>query len=270
LNFSDSVERFVPQFADIASPPPSKAKVTLIQLATHTGGLAGDPEDAKPFQTGAVDDWKRSLLAAVSHTRFMADPGSMFSYSNVGYAFLGAALEAAAEMPYTRYLTQQVLTPLAMNDTVFDLSAEQRVRLARGWTITERGSSASESEAELKGRGYRTPAGGLFSTLDDMTRWLRFLMGEPNPKVFDARALANAQTRVVTSGARLDSGYGIGLQLRRYGDTVVRGHSGGVPGYQAEMYFDPERKFGILILRSAVFGAFNTDAILAAAFAPTR
>jgi CubicO group peptidase (beta-lactamase class C family) len=269
-SFSDSVEKYVPEFAGIPSAPPSGAKVTLIQLATHTSGLAGDPEDAEALQVGPVAEWVRTLLQAVPKTRFVADPGSLYSYSNVGYAFLGAALERAAEVPFTQYLTEQVLVPLEMRDTVFELTAEQRARLAPGWVISESGASTVESERELAGRGYRLPAGGLFSTLDDMTRWLRFQMGEPKPKVFEPKALANARRRFVTSGPKLASGYGIGVQLRRYGEAVVFGHSGGVPGYQAEMFFDPERKLGIVILRSAVFGEFDTDAILSAAFATDK
>jgi CubicO group peptidase (beta-lactamase class C family) len=268
-NLSDPVERFVPEFAKIPRPPPSGAKVTLIQLATHTGGLARDPEDAEPLQSGPVSDWNQTLLRAVPNTRYVADPGSVYSYSNVGYAFLGAAVEKVAGVPYTRYLSENVLLPLAMRDTVFELSQDQRVRLAPGWTVSKTGASTAESEAELAGRGYRVPAGGLFSTLDDMTRWLRFEMGELKSPVFDSESLADAQRRIVHSGPQLERGYGIGMEFRRFGEAVVFGHSGGVPGYQAELFFDPAKQTGIVVLRSAVFGDFDSNAILAAAFAST-
>ncbi len=269
-SFSDGVETYVPEFAAIPSPPPSGAKVTLIQLATHTAGLARDPKDAEALQVGSVADWRATLLRVVPKTSYCADPGSVFSYSNVGYAFLGAALEKAAGTPIAQYLSEQLLTPLGMKDTVFDLSPEQRTRLAAGFTIDSAGPSTTESEAELAGRGYRAPVGGLFSTLDDMRRWLNYQMGASVPAGFDGKGLPAAQRRITLSGPRLDSGYGIGVQLRRFGEAVAFGHSGGVPGYQAEMYFEPERRLGIVILRSAVFGEFSTDAILAATFAAAR
>lgn len=269
-SFSDSVERYVPEFAKIPSPPPSGVKVTLIQLATHTSGLARDPEDAEALQVGSAGAWKRILLQSVPKTRYRSDPGGEFAYSNVGYSFLGAALEKAAGIPYTQYIAEQVLAPLKMSDTVFELTPDQRARLAPGWTITDGRASTVESEAELAGRGYRLPVGGLFSSLDDMTRWLRFQMGLEESKVFDAGALAKAQRRIVLSGPSLDSGYGIGVQMRRMGEAIVFGHSGGVPGYQAEMFFDPERHLGLVILRSAVFGEFDTNAILTAAFSSVR
>lgn len=266
-SFSDPVERYLPEFAQIPSPPPSGAKVTLVQLATHTGGLVRDPEHAEAFQLGPVAQWRTSLKGALLETRYKAEPGSTFSYSNIGYACLGAALEQVAGKPYATHMTERILQLLGMTDTVFDLDAAQRSRLAPGYTVSPDGASTDEAEAELAGRGYRLPVGGLFSTLDDMTRWLRFQMGEPAPDVFPADALAAAQRRVVLSGPGLRSGYGIGVQLRRFGETVVFGHSGGVPGYQAEMFFDPERHIGIVLLRSAVFGGFDTGAVLAAAFA---
>ncbi|HEX5052061.1 MAG TPA: serine hydrolase domain-containing protein [Planctomycetota bacterium] len=268
--FSDPVERYLPEFAQIPSPPPSGAKVTLVQLATHTSGLVRDPEPAEPFQLGPVAQWRTSLKGALLGTHYRADPGSTFSYSNIGYACLGAALEQIAGKPYATYMSERILQPLGMTDTVFELQPAQRARLAPGYTISHDGASTDEAEAELAGRGYRLPVGGLFSTVDDMTRWLRFQMGEPAPDVFSAAALAAAQRRVVLSGPGLRSGYGIGVQLRRFGEVVVFGHSGGVPGYQAEMFFDPERHIGIVMLRSAVFGGFDSGAILAAAFAPPR
>ncbi len=267
-SFSDPVEKFVPEFASIPHAPPSGVKATLIQLATHTAGLWRDPEDAVALERGPVAAWQDSLLAAVPKCGYRAEPGSSFAYSNLGYAFLGAALAKAAGTAYPQYITAHILQPLAMGDTVFEPTAAQLERLAPGHVIEEHGVSTKEAAAELAGRGWRVPVGGLFSTLDDMTRWLRFQMGEPAPMVLPANDLADAQRRITLSGPRLRSGYGIGVQLQRFGETVVFGHSGGVPGYQAEVFFDPEQHVGIVVLRSAVFGATNTQAILAAAFAP--
>jgi|CXWL01.1.fsa_nt_gi CubicO group peptidase (beta-lactamase class C family) len=267
-SFSDPVEKFVPEFASIPHGPPTGVKATLIQLATHTAGLGRDPEDAGALELGPVADWQGNLSAAVPKSRYRAEPGSSFAYSNIGYAFLGAALTKAAGTAYPQYITAHILQPLAMGDTVFEPTAQQLARLAPGHVIEEHGISTKEAAAELAGRGWRVPVGGLFSTLDDMTRWLRFQMGEPTPVVLPADDLAKAQRRITLSGPRLRSGYGIGVQLQRFGETVVFGHSGGVPGYQAELFFDPDQQVGVVVLRSAVFGATDTQAILAAAFAP--
>ncbi|MCE9594548.1 MAG: beta-lactamase family protein [Planctomycetes bacterium] len=269
-NLSDSVEKYVPEFASIPSPPPSGAKVTLIQLATHTGGLARDPKNADDLQRGPLAAWREVLSRAVPKSSYVADPGSVFAYSNLGYAFLGAALEKVAGVPFHACVTEHVLKPLGMGDTVFELTAEQRTRLAPGFTIASTGTDTSESTAEVDGRGYRVPAGGLFTTLDDMQRWLRYQMGGPAPEGSDLAELPARQRRITVSGPDLDWSYGIGVQSRRFGEVVVFGHSGGVPGYQAEMYFDPERKVGIVILRSAVFGDFQVDKIVAAAFVGAR
>ncbi len=270
-NLSDSVEKYVPEFASIPSPPPSGAKVTLIQLATHTGGLERELTDAEDLSQGPVATWRETLLRAAPHASYLADPGSLFAYSNVGYSFLGAALEKAAGTPFTKLVVDQVLSPLEMHDTVFELTADQRKRRAPGFTISATGADTAESTAEeLAGRGFRVPVGSLFSTLDDMQRWLRYQMGGSVPEGSDLADLPARQRRMTVSDPRLAWSYGIGVQVKHFGDVAVYGHSGGMPGYQAEMYFDPERKVGIVILRSAVFGEFDPGAIVAAAFVGAR
>lgn len=266
-NLSDPVEKYVPEFRSIPSPPPSGAKPTLIQLATHSAGLRGDATDAEDLQRGPVATWRDSLARAAPKTGYVADPGSLFGYSNIGYAFLGAALEQAAGTPFVDYVTKQVLAPLGMNDTGFELRTDQLPRIAPGFTVSKVGADTKESEAERDGRGYRVPAGGLFSTLDDMQLWLHYQTTGTAPASSDLAGLPAVQRRITLSGPRLGSGYGIGVQLRRIGNRVVSGHSGGVPGYQAEMYVDEERRIGIVILRSAVFGEFQMAPILEAAFA---
>jgi len=264
--FSDPVERYLPQFADIPNPPPTRAKVTLIQLATHTAALAREPKDAAEFESGPLSDWEQVLLRAVPKTSFIADPGSVYSYSNLGYAYLGLALGKAAGIPYTTYVTQNILQPLGMRETVFEVGEAMRPRLARGHVVADGVVSTQEPWREHAGRGYRVPNGGLYSTLDDMTRWLRFQMGEAAPGVFDPEALARAQRRITLSGPGLDDGYGIGLQTRRIGETVLFGHSGGVAGYQGEFFFEPRSKVGVVVLRSAIGGGIDIEAIVQSAF----
>lgn len=264
--FSDPIGKYFPHFSEVPNQPPSGAQPTLIQLATHTSGLAREPEDGDEFDIGPVAQWENVLVRMIPKIRFQAEPGSAFGYSNVGYALLGSAIGKAAGTPYITYVTEQILNPLGMNDTMFDLPDSARSRVAIGHDVQDGVASTDVPERELAGRGFRVPNGALFSSLDDLARWTRFQMGDPSQSVFDPAALKAAQGRFIIAGPRLGSGYGIGIQVKRIGKATVMGHNGGTPGYRADFLFDPETKIGIVMLRSALGDDFDSDAILSKAF----
>ncbi len=56
------------------------------------------------------------------------------------------------------------------------------------------------------------------------------------------------------ANAAVSLGYGIGFMAQRRGDFTWVGHSGGVAGYSAMMYFDREMQLGVIVFRNAVGG----------------
>ncbi len=113
-----------------------------------TAGLAREPRLAEgTFLTGQVADWDKILISALPHTDYISFPGTAFSYSNIGYAILGAALSRVAGMPYTEWERTRVLTPLGMTHTRFEIdpsiATDPRDRLPSQprrliWTIRPR------------------------------------------------------------------------------------------------------------------------------------
>jgi CubicO group peptidase (beta-lactamase class C family) len=91
--------------------------ITLFQLATHTSGLASEPEDLAVYVKGPVSTWEQTLIAALPHVHYQCEPGTQYFYSNVGYAILGATLSRAAGQPYTAYVPEHIFAPLGMTHT---------------------------------------------------------------------------------------------------------------------------------------------------------
>jgi CubicO group peptidase (beta-lactamase class C family) len=231
-------------------------------------GLAREPANSSTHSRGSVSDWETLLIAALPDTRFELAPGSRYLYSNIGYAVLGAALARAAGMPYTQYVQQRILTPLNMQHTAFEPTDSMRPRIAKGYELSDTGRVSSELPSRQQdGRGFRIPNGGLYSTVGDVARFVAFELGNGPEAVLDPQVLRQTFERLSWNSAREESGYGIGMQIRRSGNLVAFGHDGIVPGYVANVRFDCASKTGVIVLRNVHGGRFELRGLTYAALA---
>ncbi|KAF0216019.1 MAG: beta-lactamase, partial [bacterium] len=228
--------------------------ITLIQLATHTSGLAPEPDNTETYLEGSVSSWEKVLVAALPQTEYAFEPGTRYSYSNIGYAILGAALSRAAGQPYVEYVKEHIFKPLGMNNTFFEPNEQMRAKLAKGYLFEDGKIDTSVAEHEHEGRGYKVPNGAIYTTAEDLARFVAFEMGQGPEIVLKKENLeANFKRMITATNVELKRGYGLGFQVIRLGDTVIYGHNGGVAGYQAEAFFSLDLPMGVIILRNAVF-----------------
>lgn len=136
VHLSDPVEKYFPQINLVQGKFPGAPPITLMQLATHTSGLAREPDDLQKYVQGPVADWEKTLIAALPHLHYAFEPGTRFSYSNIGYAILGAALARAAGEPYIEYVRKHIFAPLGMTHTAFKLNPVIQPLLASGYQLT--------------------------------------------------------------------------------------------------------------------------------------
>lgn len=256
VRLSDPVSRFLPEITQVRGLPASASTPTLLQLATMTGGLAAEPDSQAVFGTGPVSQWESKVRSALAHTRYESTPGRRFSYSNIGYAALGAALERASGTSYLKWQRERILDPLQMRRTRFDLDSSIAGDLATGYEVGNDGKiSSDEPRRELReGRGYRVPIGCIFTTVDDLSRFVAFELGQGPEGVLPHARLDSAYAGIVATSADMDVGYGLGFMVQRRGDFTWLGHSGGVPGYTAMMYFDRDYQLGVIVFRNATGG----------------
>jgi CubicO group peptidase (beta-lactamase class C family) len=255
VRMSDPVERYLPEVRRIAARPKGAAPFTFLQLATMTAGLAREPDDAGPFWTGPVSAWEKTLLAALPHTRYASSPGTEYSYSNVGYAILGAALGRAAGQPYVEWERAHLLRPLGMTRTGFELDPTITPDLAVGYQVDDDGTLNDTTAAReaRDGRGYKVPNGAIFTTVDDLARFVSFELGQGPDSVLARSALDDAFGGLVATDAFLETGYGLGFKALQRDGFPILGHDGSTPGYRAAMYYDRNAQLGVVVF-SNVFG----------------
>ena len=261
VQLSDPVERYLPEVEQIASKPPGAAPFTFLQLATMTAGLAREPEEVGPFWTGPVSSWEKTLLSALPHTNYISLPGTEYSYSNIGYAILGAALGRVAGQPYVEWERSHVLEPLGMARTRFEVDSTIASDLAVGYEVRPDGTLDDHTAAQeaRDGRGYKVPNGAIFTTVDDLARFVVLELGRGPESVVPRAVLDDAFGGLVASDRFLEGGYGLGFMAATRDGYSYTGHGGSVAGYRASMYYDRGRKLGVVVFRNVGGGKANSD-----------
>lgn len=178
------------QYLESETKVPAKRgrPIRLIDLATHTSGLprevgrpAGPSDD--PFSTLTPERYFEAL--AGDPQLFPAGTGGL--YSNFGFDVLALALGKAAGAPYEQVLADRVLKPLGLNDTMLEVPDSDRHRLMAGHGFDGAVLPDVETPAVMAG------ASGLYSTANDMLRWLQWHL--------DRRSSEGAEMRFVDHAA---------------------------------------------------------------------
>jgi len=263
IRLTDPVERFYPEIREIRGYKQLAAPITVQQLATMTAGIAREPEQEGPFWTGSVATWDSTLHLALSHTQMDHAPGKQFLYSNIGYAILGATLGRAAGVPFVQWQKDRILGPLGMQHTTFEIEPSIMSDLTRGYDVTITGGvdPAQSVREGITGRGYKVPNGAIFTTVDDLSRFLVLQLGHGPPGIVPRARLDSAYKGVLDSSGNPTVQYGIGFAVQRRGTNTFYGHSGGVAGYSADMEFDRDHQIGVIVLRNTIGGRVNAGGL---------
>lgn len=260
VHLSDPVEKYFPEVNMVKGRFADAPPITFMQLATHTSGLGREPEDMS-YLTGPVSNWEKILISALPHLSYDFEPGTRYSYSNMGYAVLGAALSRAAGESYVDYVPKHILQPLGMTSSSLDRNPAMMVHLSKGYQVT--GPSTVDAEIAQRehetGRGYKVPNGAMYTTVSDLSRFASFLMGEGPENVLKKASLQRFQAQSIVPGdVTLNFGYGIGFSVDRRDGYVAFGHGGSVAGYTAMLLINRAKGVGVVALSN---GAANPSVI---------
>lgn len=260
VELDDPVADHLPEAAGFRDPPQGEVSITLRQLATHTSGLVREPE-LEGAAAGPIEEWERKVLESIPHTGFLGPPGQEVSYSNIGFGTLGLTVSRADGRSFMEQVEEGIFRPLGMGSSFFVVPPGAEDRLAVGYRNRPDGSIDVELPAlEHRGRGYKVPNGGVYSTVGDMVRLMAAMSGHGAQQIL-SDAMREEMLRLQTPGDG-DAGYGLGFSIRRLdsGADLV-GHGGSVAGYTAYLLFEPERGVGVVLLRNYNSGATNLGGV---------
>lgn len=226
-------------------PDAPAGEATVRHFLSHTTGLPAEPSGPWWERAGG-HDWA-SLVGM--HLPSLAPPGVRFHYSNVGYAVLGHLLEVVHARPWDAVLADVVWEPLAMTNTGPEPGPDHAVGAAV--------HPASELVHREPVARYLAlaPAGEVWSTPADLVRLGSFLAGVGDGLgILHPDTLALMRTPVAfadVEGQPWTQGYGLGIDVINVSGRRHLGHSGSVPGFTADLRFDPDRGTAVAICGNA-------------------
>jgi CubicO group peptidase (beta-lactamase class C family) len=248
LDLDDPVTEWLPELAASASPR-ELTRVTIRRLLSHESGLMGDPPGtdwgaAPPRYEGTEP------LARLAEIVAVIGPNLQPKYSNLGYQLLGEIVSRVSGQEYGSYVLEEILTPLEMADTMFEPAAGGHAsRLATGYGARSF-SDELEAVAPMTGIGA---AGGLWSTVTDLGRWLSCQLAAHADPPGESRVLGAASLREMhkpryLGGEAWNQAWGISWYAVRKDEVTWVQHSGGVPGFSSSACFDRQHKVGAAVL----------------------
>jgi serine-type D-Ala-D-Ala carboxypeptidase len=242
------VAKYIPEFGNHG-----KEKITVRMLLLHHGGLIPD-NPMSDYDAGPVEAWKKIFDSTPKW-----EPGTHFAYSDVGFLVLGELVHRVSGKPLNQFAHDEIYVPLKMNETSYLPPADWRPRIAptemrKGeWIIGEVHDPRAFALGGVAGHA------GLFSTAQDLSRWLRML--NAGGEVEGKRILSESIVKQMLTEDALPDGTGsrgLGVDIASSysgprGTRFDKGTTFGHTGWTGTMYWsDPVNDVYVILLSNRV------------------
>ena len=253
IELDEQIEKYLPEISELNGYSDS-TKITFLQLASHTSGLIREP-NLENAASGPIEEWESKVLQSIPKTSFQSKPGEKYSYSNIGFGILGLTLSRATEKSFIELVKDKIFNPLNMNNSYFIVPHDKLGNLAKGLGGGPLGDLNREKpEKEHIGRGYKVPNGAIYSTPNDLAKFMMANMGYS--EMLNKDNLELMQTTKTPEGEWRQN-YGLGFSLYQDSTISTVGHGGSVSGYTAKFEFEKESKYGVILMRNYNWGITN-------------
>jgi D-alanyl-D-alanine-carboxypeptidase/D-alanyl-D-alanine-endopeptidase len=253
LRLTDPLQRYA---GDAKVPSFGAHPITLLDLTTHSASLPREMGDAPPGATGRTWPTRTDRWKWLPGYKLPWAPGTVAAYSNVGFDLLADAIETAGGQSYPDLLRTHVTEPPSMADTGFAPTPAQCARLMIGTGLG--GALPCLDTHATDG------SGGLYSTGNDMARWLRHNIEDPEGILALSHAIYRQRQAIPSAIGFDEAGQMAGLGL---GWVTVAAHgiyptpvakTGGGAGFMNYIAFAPGRDVGVFVVMSRVDFAIFT------------
>jgi CubicO group peptidase (beta-lactamase class C family) len=244
LNLHDTITEYLPWF----SINKQKGRpITIENLITHTSGLPR--EAAGPYWTKVKFPPKKEVIENLPSQEHPLEPWRKWKYSNLALSLAGYIIEEASGVPYEKYIEDNILKPLEMNNTYVATIPEDHPMLAKGYgRRLPDGTREISKFTDCKGIN---PAANMATTVLDLAKFamLQFRDHEEDP-VLTGETLREMH-RVHWLDPDWKLGWGLGFNIQRINGKTYIGHGGSVPGYRTNLRINLEDKIAVIVFTNS-------------------
>ncbi|RMF65414.1 MAG: serine hydrolase, partial [Calditrichaeota bacterium] len=176
---------------------------------------------------------------------------SQFGYQNNMYMIAGEIVARVTGKSWSQFVYDRIFGPLGMSD-----SRTSSKDLSQDLDI-----AYPHLQGKLQQIYVQEPfaAGSIYSSVDDMSRWIRMLLNEGRwqgktilspasvEELFSPQTVIKLSPFMKSHGSHFYA-YGLGWFLFDYAGRKIVEHDGGMPGYISKVTLVPEEELGLVIL----------------------
>ncbi|MES2253528.1 MAG: serine hydrolase domain-containing protein [Pseudomonadota bacterium] len=269
LSLDDPAVKYIPELRQAHDAFGPIDAITIRMLLSHSAGFRNP---TWPWECDSAPDcswvpfepthWAQ-INAMLPFTNIAFKPGSRWSYSNVGYVFLGQIIERLTGDDYEAYITKNILMPLAMTQSYFDVAPYYLESHVADSYLRE-GTKLSKQPYNFDS-GITVSNSGLKAPLSDLRKYLRFLIGDAKNPLYDMvlkrSSLEEAWTGTVSTANPNEPGtaytsslggqapsMGLGFFVLNVDGHKYVFHDGDQAGFTAEMMIAPDSHSGSIVM----------------------
>lgn len=235
LSVQDPVCKFV------ENCPKAWEPVTVHHLLSHTGGLPNFTSFPEYPKTMMMPATMESLLARFKDKPLDFQPLEKWNYSNSGYVLLGHIIEKVSGESFERFLQKNILDPLKMQNTGYDLHRKILKNRATGYSQ----SSNGKVNSVYLDMTIPHAAGAMYSTTEDLFLW--------NEALFSDQWLTAKTREAMMTVVKND--YAYGLSVNKTLNRTMVSHGGSINGFNTYLARFPAEKVTVVVLRNIDAGS---------------
>ncbi|XP_048582877.1 putative beta-lactamase-like 1, partial [Nematostella vectensis] len=240
-SLDDPLSKYAPDFH--MNNPFTEENITLRQIANQLSGL---PREA-PCGACLNETTSSEQLALLRNRSLVVEPGTVPSYSNLGYALLGRLLTEMPKvnMTFEDWTRNKILIPLGLNNTGFRIDKEVEQDMAPSY-------NSLGNRVPFMDIKWLAPAGQMYSSPRDMALFGMYLNAAKKQSVLQTKYWREilSPSDIAPDGQTL---WGSPWEMIFHENFLVRGKGGAIDGYSAMVSVVPEIQLGFNVFINAAY-----------------
>ena len=197
------------------------------------------------------------------------EPGKGYQYCNLNFNMIGTIIERTSGERFDQYVKHHILDPLGLYGgycvdsldksrfaTIYDYNVD-----SAKFIMSPNAYAARSEEIANYTMGYSTPifspTGGMKISATDLAKYMTMHMNYGRYK--EGRIITKKSSKLMQTPLSVEENYGFALEntTKMVDGISLVGHTGSAYGLFSAMFFDPKKKYGIVVISNGCHQAYK-------------